>query len=1214
MDVQIKYIPYDASQWDVTRAIAVILHSDDFAPVVEGRLINFAVRLEYIDKSSIRNNGKGLLTLPTEPTGIKFLAYVSDPNSDGVRINGKKLKFIRQTRPPPQGLVLTLRKTPYLNPDFQEERQAKVRIFDETVLRVDTVQFGIFYQPSYPQGGKGQIPPRAFSVEWERDYINSYGCLKFEYDHKLIRLTLGNELTESDGCSIAINFASIQKIGVGYDGKPYICFDTLTPPVMESIQFHRSLTGRSDIDNRKYKQRIGAIHEGHATVAAYTPHLRLLLYNHPETDITKVFSEACYAAGLSESMIIKLTGPVQIEAIKNGFFKPKRIYLLHKTLATFEWPIAFQLESLLHNGLLHTGDLDELIPRIRDLSEKHVHKGALYVGDLLRRYNEALQVRPAQESPSSCFQRVLRKFEYAHNREAFRCYHITFTPTRMILEGPYASQSNRVIRQYQGFEDHFLRVDFRDEDRLQYRWDREVDGTSFLKERVGNTLKLGFELAGRRFEFLAYSSSALRDHAVWFMNPFIHPEKGRVDAVSIRNSLGDFAGTDLLKQPSKYAARLAQAFTATDPSVDIRKDKWEEIPDLGEEPYQFTDGVGTISRALGDRIWAKLYEKKRSPGAMKPSAYQIRFLGYKGVVAIDEQLDKNANGIDMRLRPSMRKFEVKDDEVAPIEIAQAFESPNTCYLNRPLVMVLEDIGVRKDAFQELQDNAVAEAKTIDDSLTQFCDVLASHNLGSSYRLRDTLTRLRDGYKMDLTSDGKTTALDNPFLRQVRQVAMTDILRDIKHSARIPVQGSYLLVGIADEGPAYEAAGYKNVYSLDEGQIYACIHERGKPEPKWIEGNVSISRSPVAHPGDVQRVRAIGKPPEGMLCLFSHLKNVVVMPSKGSRSLASCLGGGDVDGDLFSVICYDPILPRTIEEAASYEPLPTFKIERDSTVDDICDFIVEYINSDVLGLLSDRLLVIADQSSEGIRDEKCRLLAELCSHAVDYPKQGTPPDLEINQLPRTLIRCKPDWHAAEVVSPRQTDYYESSRALGFLFRSIKLDEPHKIEPEERPLKTLSDPISIALLEPVQQYLGDSAFVDDRPSMELSRLFRRYTDELRYICATHTLSNTPGVRLLEAEVVVGTILAKCSQKRWRKDRIYRMRLHGDSLIRDVQKSLLDNIDEASYSELVRGLELAWAAWDLSLRRGNEFGAHSFGLVALGVIFDCLDNLGKPGRSGI
>ena len=52
-------------------------------------------------------------------------------------------------------------------------------------------------------------------------------------------------------------------------------------------------------------------------------------------------------------------------------------------------------------------------------------------------------------------------------------------------------------------------------------------------------------------------------------------------------------------------------------------------------------------------------------------------------------------------------------------------------------------------------------------------------------------------------------------------------------------------------------------------------------------------------------------------------------------------------DMFSVICYDPLLPTTFEDAASYESCGTYEIDRESTVEDICDFVVEYINSDVL---------------------------------------------------------------------------------------------------------------------------------------------------------------------------------------------------------------------------------------------------------------------------
>jgi RNA-dependent RNA polymerase len=135
-------------------------------------------------------------------------------------------------------------------------------------------------------------------------------------------------------------------------------------------------------------------------------------------------------------------------------------------------------------------------------------------------------------------------------------------------------------------------------------------------------------------------------------------------------------------------------------------------------------------------------------------------------------------------------------------------------------MLLEDVGVKKESLKDLQDLHIEEARTVDDSISHFNRVLASHNLGNGYKLRDILNRLQDRYNMDLKSDGqRTISMDNPFFRQLRQVAMNDLLRDIKHSARIRVPDSYLLVGVADEGPAYEAAGYMNVFKLQESQIY-----------------------------------------------------------------------------------------------------------------------------------------------------------------------------------------------------------------------------------------------------------------------------------------------------------------------------------------------------------------------------------------------------------
>ncbi|KAJ3576204.1 hypothetical protein NP233_g613 [Leucocoprinus birnbaumii] len=1225
MEIGITRIPHEAGKWDIVRAIADVLHSDVFRS--EGsRKDNFDIELSESKVSAYRNGGMGHLTLADEKIANKFLRYVEEEPirvKDPATGRNQKLKFFRGNRSKPfrKGLIETLAKTAYVDPDVEETHQNKLAELADQ-FRVDSVQFGIFYRERYTDNQKARLPPRSFSIECKKDLVNDdVGWLHFEYDHKLIRITICNPVTGQEGYNIAINLSSIQKIAVGYDGKPYVCFDTLTPPILESFQYHRSQTGDKSKDEQKYKHRIGALNEAHHAVAPFSPHLRILLYKYSDNDVLDTFVEMCKASDLAENIIVRcdIPGMPQVDASGRGFFTRKALFDLQREIRAFPWTVGFQLEALLHNGALHTEEIRALLRPVRKLCEE---KDQTYVDDFLRKYGEALRDRPAWESPMACYNRIQKKYiQPKMTIFTFRCRHVTFTPTRILFEGPYATQSNRIIRQFAGYEDFFLRVDFRDEDRLQYRWDREVDGASFVRERVGGTLKNGFDVAGKHFEFLAYSSSALREHAVWFMTPFEHPKFGLVNSAWIRNQIGDFKGSPLMKQPSKYAARLAQAFTATEASITIKKTEWEQVEDIKPATYQegdknvaaqnlFTDGVGSISRALGDRIWDELCKNRRDHGqrSIKPSAYQIRFLGYKGVVAVDEQLDITGDGIHMRLRDSMLKFTVSNDQEAPIEIAQAFEHPNVCYLNRPLVMLLEDLGVSKEAFLALQDKEVTKARTIHDSIEHFRTVLWHHHLGRPFRFSWIIKQLQElGFEIN-DKDPNKPNIDTPFLKQIREVAMMDIMRDIKHSARILVPDSHLLVGVADEGPAYEKRGYENVYCLRPGQVYVCIQEGFDKEPYWLEGHCLVTRSPVAHIGDVQRVRAIGKPPAGKLCLFAHQKNVLVMSSQGNRSLASCLGGGDVDGDLFQIIQYEPLLPMTYERPMEYnDQWGTKTNEWDSTVDDICDFVVEYINSDVLGLLSDRLLMIADQSKEGMNDPDCIRLAELCSQAVDYPKNGVAVNLDRDTLPRTLIRCKPDWHAAEVVSPRPIDYYRSNRALGELYRNITLTEPEPIEKVTHNREPLRDPISQVLREKVEYYIGDLVLPTQEFSRDLMSLYQSYREELNYIRSTHTVSNTPGAKLLEAEVVVGTILAKCSQKRWRSDRIYRMRLHMTTQVKEVKNELLQQKEQHEHSELVDGLQRAWRAWEYSqTREFFEEGSNSFGFIALDVILDILERL--------
>ncbi|KAG6370859.1 RNA dependent RNA polymerase-domain-containing protein [Boletus reticuloceps] len=107
------------------------------------------------------------------------------------------------------------------------------------------------------------------------------------------------------------------------------------------------------------------------------------------------------------------------------------------------------------------------------------------------------------------------------------------------------------------------------------------------------------------------------------------------------------------------------------------------------------------------------------------------------------------------------------------------------------------------------------------------------------------------------------------------------------------------------------------------------------------------------------------PPKDRVYLFGHLKNVVVFPTtgkfdlvqhpifrmmtfaKGTWSLPNGLAGGDLDGDTYAVIQYGDLLVPEHDDPGSYPPVEPFKLDRPSTIGDVCDFIVEYINSDVV---------------------------------------------------------------------------------------------------------------------------------------------------------------------------------------------------------------------------------------------------------------------------
>ncbi|KAH9955274.1 RNA-dependent RNA polymerase, partial [Russula dissimulans] len=130
--------------------------------------------------------------------------------------------------------------------------------------------------------------------------------------------------------------------------------------------------------------------------------------------------------------------------------------------------------------------------------------------------------------------------------------------------------------------------------------------------------------------------------------------------------------------PSKYAARIAQAFTATDPSVKIRRDQKN---DIGSEKNIFTGGVGTISPQLADMIGYGRQSGNRVATIGKIASSRLHFYSGSSDAKELSLWNHRCEGIKMGLRPSQCKFPVHDVGEAEFEIAQCFDFPNPVHLN-----------------------------------------------------------------------------------------------------------------------------------------------------------------------------------------------------------------------------------------------------------------------------------------------------------------------------------------------------------------------------------------------------------------------------------------------------------------------------------------------------------------------------------------------------
>ncbi|UKZ56142.1 hypothetical protein TrVGV298_009970 [Trichoderma virens] len=793
---------------------------------------------------------------------------------------------------------------------------------------------------------------------------------------------------------------------------------------------------------------------------------------------------------------------------------------------------------------------------------------------------------------------------------------VMVTPTRIMLHGPDGENKNRVLRMFPQHSDYFARVIFGDEDGQDLALLPSVNNSAIF-ERYRKIMKDGIHVAGRKFEFLGFSHSSLRSHSAWFCAPFVDKMELQNNDSIIR-SLGDFSD---IRIPAKCAARIGQAFSETPYAVDILKCGIgiKYIPDVktADGKRVFSDGVGTISWDAMEEIWDRLPMNNSAP-----TCFQVRLGGIKGMLSLDSRLKGKV--ICIR-KESMMKFPSSDQTT--LGICDTASKPLRLVLNRQTIKILEDMGTNFEWFIDQQNKALDVLRNVTASASNTSTFLESQLVGTNVgfpKLIKYLNKVGIDYRRD------------KFMKKVVDHTILRELRLLKHKARIPVDQGVTLFGIMDE------TGF-----LEEGQIYVTFDSsydkaQGRVKGSLKDGFVLITRSPALHPGDIQLAQVM-TPPHGHP--LRDLRNCVVFSQKGSRDLPSQLSGGDLDGDLYSIF-WDPfVIPKSYFTPADYPRVTPPALDRVVTREDIADFFVKFMETDILGMIANRHQIFADFKDEGTVDQVCTNLAELHSTAVDYSKTA------LRLLPPTRLYDRGEVsHIGDPESDEDDEdgmgaskkgYYKSQKILGELYRGV---DEEKIwgQDVQRPVEMSGSSLWEDLNKHVYAALMEEGCVASdvdytRRVEEAWKLRELYQTQVSN--SMWQFSDSPRVPIREVEAFCGSILnPKGSQTRRQRDSSIKLKEEMDrimnffaKLIRDRSGGALGIADDAasvateddgqSERERMNAVELCWACVIVGSEQDNkgqnyddnEKPLESFRVVAASCLVKELNELLTRKRSG-
>ncbi|CAN6700342.1 unnamed protein product [Malus baccata var. baccata] len=345
-----------------------------------------------------------------------------------------------------------------------------------------------------------------------------------------------------------------------------------------------------------------------------------------------------------------------------------------------------------------------------------------------------------------------------------------------------------------------------------------------------------------------------------------------------------------------------------------------------------------------------------TPGRCTSSAFQIRYGGYKGIVAVNP-----TSSMKLSLRKSIK--------LCP------------CFLNRQLITLLSTLGVQDDVFKEKQ---------------RFCIRELEATLNDPFKAQNALDLISSGeitnILKELLSYGYEPNVE-PFVAMMLRMFKEVKLMELRTKTRILIPDGRSLMGCLDETGTLE---YRQVFLQCSGTrhgqfFYDSVTLSGKRF--IVEEQVVVGKSPCLHPGDVRVLMAVD------VLALHHMVDCVVFPQKEPRPHPDECSGSDLDGDIYFV-SWDPelIRPRKFPPMV-YSPMQTKELDHEFTVEEIAEYFVDYTVSDSLGRISNAHAIFADKHPMKAQCNECIELAKLFSCAVDFAKTGVPAKIPDHLRPR-----------------------------------------------------------------------------------------------------------------------------------------------------------------------------------------------------------------------